>query len=212
MEWFTNLLASVGALFVFGTIGFWIVTLVFFAWLTMLTERKSHFFATIVFVAFIWTLSSANDVSLFTNPLLWLKWGAIYIGAGAGWSFVKWFALLHRKRDELAGHKDAFVRTHNATLSAEGKIQAQDFAAFLTFLNDHHYQPNDDYGKLRNKGDIIPSVTQRYGDLVRWIVWWPFSAFWTMFDDLLRRIAETVVRSLRNLYTKMAQAVFGSEI
>ncbi len=211
-DFFAGIGVWAGAFFVFGTLWFWVVSAVVFSWLIYLTEGKSHVLAGLALLGFVWVVSSVNGFSIFANPLLVLKWAAIYLAVGTVWSFFKWFSFLFGKRDELKKIKANYIKKFARPLTAEGKIDPQDIDDFIRFLNEQRYHPNKGYDNITSPQEIIPSVSGRFGDLTRWIVWWPFSAFWTILNDPIRRLAEAIVRMFRGAYTRLANSVFSSEI
>jgi len=216
-EFFAGIPAWAGAFVIFGTFWFWVISAAIFGWLIFLTERESHFLAGLALFGFMWIVSSANGFSILDNPLVALMWLGIYLGIGVVWSFLKWFSFLFSKRDEVKRFKNAFVKRFGQPLTAEGKINPQDMDDFIKYLNDQGYSAKDKHnGRMTNEiesqQDITPSVDGRFGDLTRWIVWWPFSAFWTILNDPLRRLAEAIVRMFRGAYTNLANRVFASEI
>ena len=208
----TGILATVGGLFLFGTLWFWIISAVIFGWLIFLTEGDEvhPFGAGFVLFGFIWIMSSVNDFSIIANPLLWLKWAAIYLVLGVVWSIIKWFSFLHKKKDKLTGFKEAYVKRDNVEL-VDNKIPESSWEGFVKYLSDRSYAPNG-YDKIATREDVIPTVKGRFGDLTCWIVWWPMSAFWTILNDPLRRIAEAIVRTLKGLYTNIAASVYSNEV
>ena len=181
-EFFTGLLATVGGLFLFGTLWFWVVS----------------------------SVSSVNDISVIANPLLWLKWVAVYLVVGIVWSVIKWFSFLHKQRDIHNNLKEEYIERNNLELIAK-RISDSDWLGFVKYLSDKNYAPNG-YDKIKKRSDVIPTVKGRFSDLTRWIVWWPMSAFWTILNDPLRRLARAMVNALKGQYTKMANAVFSSEV
>lgn len=211
-EFFTGLLATVGGLFLFGTLWFWVVSSVIFGWLIFLTEgEESHTFgAGLVLVGFVWIMSSVNDISVIANPLLWLKWVTIYLVLGVIWSVIKWFSFLHKQKDKLNSLKEVYIERNNLELIAK-RISDSDWLGFVKYLSDQKYSPNG-YDKIKKREDVIPTVKGRFSDLTRWIVWWPMSAFWTILNDPLRRIAEALVRALKGIYTNIANSVFSNEV
>ena len=209
MEWFTNIFAAIGALFVFGSLWFWIVGIAFFGLLTYYTEKDSHVLATISAIVFIWIVASVNEVSLLANPMLWLQWGGIYLGVGAFWSLLKWFSFLNQEKDELRKIKQRFLDENPDVKPREnGTFTDSDFADFAKFINDKIYG----HRSVQNRSDLIPSVGEHRTELVAWIVWWPFSAFWTILNDPLRRLANFVVERMRGVYESMASRVFKNEV
>lgn len=216
-EFFAGIPVWAGTFFVVGTIWFWVVSVAIFVWLIYLTEGESHILAGLALLGFIWVVSSVNEFSILAEPLTALKWLGFYLGLGVVWSFFKWFSFLFSKRDELKAHKNDFVKRFSQPLTADGKISPQDMDDFIKFLNDQGYSSKSRHNsrrteEIKSQQDIIPSVDGRFGDLTRWIIWWPFSAFWTILNDPFRRLAEALVRMFRGAYTKLANSVFASEI
>jgi hypothetical protein len=209
-EFFTGILAFFGAFFVFGTLWFWVVSVAFFGLMIYWTEDDSNFFAGIGLAASVWTMASVNDFSIIANPMLWVKWAAIYFVLGTVWSFLKWFSYLHRVKDELRKLKDKFVTKTRVVLREDGTFEDADFAGFADYLGDEHYLG---YGHtIETRADVVPTMADKFGDLVRWIVWWPFSAFWTILNDPIRRLAEFIVRRFRSIYEGLAARVFKNEV
>ena len=214
VEFFAGIGVWAGTFFVIGTLWFWVVSAIFFSWLIFLTEGKSHFFACAALFGFVWIVSSVNGFSILAEPLVALKWTGLYLLVGFGWSFLKWFSFLFSKRDEVEGYKSEFVKRFGQPLTAEGKVHPQDLDDFIKFLNDKRYSPSYDRnaGKVESRQDIIPGFGNHSGDFTRWMVWWPFSAFWTILNDPLRRLAEAIIRMFRGAYTALANRVFENVI
>jgi len=219
MDFITGVFVGFVGLFAFATLSiwFWLIAAVSFGWLIYLTEESENFFLAVILVAaFAWLVASANDFSITTNPLLILKWFGIYMAVGACWSFLKWLSFLFKTKDELKRLKKRYMSglTENEAREAVvsgggGKFKEAAFPAFALFLRDNDYLG---YQTFKQPSDVVPSVTQYYGKLTSWIVWWPVSAFWTILNDPIRRIARQIVKVFRSLYEQMAAAVFSSEI
>jgi len=213
-DFFTGIFAFLGAFFVFGTLWFWIVSAAFFGLMVYWTEDDSNFLAGIGLTAFIWTMATVNDFSVFANPWLWFKWAAIYFAIGTAWSFIKWFSYLHKVKDELRKHKENFVHKYKIVLRDNGTLQDTDFGQFAEYLIAMRYSPLKGFGALSNvtRADVIPTVSGRFSDLTRWVIWWPFSAFWTLLNDPIRRLAEFIVKRFRKAYEGLASSVFKNEV
>ena len=210
-ELLSSATAFIGALFVFGTLSFWIISALFLSWVIWITEvvDETHaIFATVLLALFVWVLSSVNDFTVTAHPLQWLKWIGIYLAIGTGWSILKWISLLYRYKDKLKAAKESFEE--KGFNLVDGKISTPDWKEFTEHLYKVGYKPNNQLVKTRE--DVIPTVKNRFGDLTRWIVWWPTSAFWTILNDPLRRIAEYIVKNLKQVYTRIADAVFSEEV
>lgn len=221
-EFFTGVLATIGALFVIGPI-FWLISAVLFGWLIFLTEENDgHFMAVVSVGLFVWLATRANGIGF--EPLLWLKWFGIYLAVGSAWSFVKWFSFLHKTKDRLKKLKQTYLLKYNEESRREilvdgyadgsGKFRPEAFPAFAEFLTNQRYLEGRHYNSIdiEKPSDVIPNVSDNFAKLTSWIVWWPTSAFWTILNDPIRRIARQIVKVFRELYSKMAAHVFSSEV
>lgn len=214
-EFLGGIFTAIGDLFDIGSISFWVISAVLFSALVWFTEDDKDFLAVISVVGFMWIVSSVNDFSLLANPIIWLEWLAIYMVIGSVWSFIKWFSFLHKAKDSLREIKAKHLKRYGTET-----VKDEHFKEFATRLYEEGYvsrflSPDGYSGNketVTSRGDVIPSVKNRKADLVRWIVWWPFSAFWTLLNDPIRRAAEAIVKVFKGTYTKMANAVFSNEI
>jgi hypothetical protein len=211
-DFFMGIFAFLGAFFIFGTLWFWVVSAAFFGLMIYWTEDDSNLFAGICLTAFVWTMASVNDFSILLSPWLWAKWAAIYFVIGTVWSFVKWLSYCHSVRRTLRDHKEKFVKKTQAVLRKDGTFEDHDFAGFADYLNDHYYLGHGRTHKISTRKDVNPSMSENKGNMVRWIVWWPFSAFWTILNDPIRRIAEFIVERFRGAYEGIATSVFKNEV
>jgi hypothetical protein len=211
-EFFTGIFAFLGAFFVFGTLWFWVVGAAFFGLMIYWTEDDSNFLASLLLAAFIWTTASVNGFSIVANPVLWLKLAALYFAVGTVWSFLKWFSYLHRVKDELRKHKENYVHKTKVELQDNGQFYDNDFAGFAAYLNDMRYFGYGSSHTIETRADVVPTMADNFRKLVRWIAWWPFSAFWTILNDPIRRLVEFIVRRLRTAYDGLANRVFKNEV
>lgn len=135
-----------------------------------------------------------------TNPLPWLSqhWAellgylVLYIIVGAGWGIAKWWFYLHNKGDEYEEQRANYQKAWtDATPSFKAGY-------------------GDDYKTwIANKG-YPPAFLEHKADFTMWMVWWPFSAFWTLLNDPLKRIYRMIVQHLGGMLTRMSNAVFAN--
>jgi len=213
MDWLSGISAALGAFFVFGSFWFWVIVAAVFGLVTFWTEKERDFLSLFVLGAVIWTIASVNELpSITAEPLVWLTYGGYYLAAGIVWSFFKWFSHLHRVKDTLRNLKQQYLnKSPNVTLRDNGTFNDTDFKDFAKFLNDN-YEWNRNNSTVRTRADVEPSVAEYRYELTRWIAWWPFSAFWTILNDPLRRLANFIVNRLRGIYESMASRVFKNEV
>jgi hypothetical protein len=54
----------------------------------------------------------------------------------------------------------------------------------------------------------MPKAKDNKSEIVGWMVYWPWSAFWTILNDPIRRFYKMLVRLLEKMYDKIAEAVY----
>lgn len=139
----------------------------------------------------IWFLSGAH------NPLPylashWLEVVAsvvVYVIGGAVWSVAKWWFFLHNKADEYESKRDRY-KTEFDALNEQQK----------TYYTDYK-------GYVQHQG-FPPAVGDHKGDMMMWMVWWPFSGIWTILNEPLKRAFRFIYQELLSTYTKIANSVF----
>ena len=117
---------------------------------------------------------------------------------------------MHTVKDELRKYKENYVHKTRVELQDNGQFFDEDFAGFASYLNDMHYRGHT--LNIVSRVDVVPSMSGNFKKLVRWIAWWPFSAFWPILNDPIRRLVEFIVRRLRTAYDGLANRVFKNEV
>lgn len=173
-----------GAIFWMAVIGL-IIALEFF------TVYENHWGA-------IWIFGFLCCMAFFTtfNPFAWmwhnsgavLVFAATYIMIGIGWGFGKWWFHLKNEMDRITPR----------LLSLKS-----DYANSMKIGSPGTFT---DY--LEGKG-LISRAKNKKTQISVWMFWWPFSMFWTFFDDLLRRFYNWVIERYIDVFDKINTIVFG---
>jgi hypothetical protein len=53
-----------------------------------------------------------------------------------------------------------------------------------------------------------PDILNHKGTFIRWMTYWPFSAIWTLLNDPIRRLYNSVFNLLSNLLQKISDNIF----
>ena len=211
-----SILAATAAVLILGSAWFWAVTVGLFFLILVLEETDRHFFAGLSVLAFVFVMEQSGAISIFTSPLVVLKWGAVYMAVGAAWSFVKWFSYLHQRSDKLKRLKLQWIKERNATVTRNEledpllpvevgtKIPKGEMKDFREFLTAEGYLGRQNYGST----SVIPKVSDNKARVTGWIVWWPWSALWTILNDPIRRLANAIYNQLQDAYQALADRVF----
>lgn len=218
--------ASFAAVLILGSAWFWVTSVALFVLVLAFEENDRHFFAGLSVLAFVWVMESSGAISIFTSPFTVLMWGAVYMGAGAVWSFVKWFSFLNSRSDKLLKFKLKWIDERNKVVDvnkSRGYGQESDSeqrelltAAVGTKIPkaemEDFRRDLDRSGYFRDIGSnsekLIPQIGDNKARITSWIVWWPWSALWTLLNDPIRRLAEFIYTQLQTTYQRLANKVF----
>jgi hypothetical protein len=72
-------------------------------------------------------------------------------------------------------------------------------------FGDHATKPTLEEFLAKRKSiprDYQPSIKS-------WILWWPFSALWTLLDDPIRRAVQRIYQELQTVYQRITDKVWG---
>lgn len=231
MEWLLGLFLITSPLF------FWAWAVIFFFIIMAFEENELNFFAFVSLGIFIALAVHSPVIHLTFEPMTWLMWGILYYIVGGIWSFIKWFSFITKRAESFGELKLQFIRILNKDgleytrrLSENGEAADElnadklavdiktelpkqcirDFKKFLA-SSDHNfdYINTDNYSdKSTNLDDIIPLASAHKEKIVTWILWWPTSAFWTILNDPLIRLANWMYKKFQGFYTRIAKRIF----
>lgn len=216
-----TVLAFFAAFFILGSAWFWVGSVGLFILILALEENDRHFWAGLSLLAFVFLMERSGAISIFSSPLIVLKWGAVYMAVGAGWSFVKWFSFLHKQSDKLSKLKLRWIEGQNVQIkrnNEQGTAEQSDQQELLavdvkTKIPDMYKEGYKEFlsseGYIRSRSSsLIPQIGDNKARITSWIVWWPWSALWTLLNDPIRRLAEFIYNRLQTTYQAVANSVF----
>lgn len=214
--------SAFAAVIVLWSAWFWVTAVGLFFLVLLFEENDRNFFAGLSVLAFVWVMESSGAINIFTSPLTVAYWGAIYMALGAGWSFVKWFSFLHQSGDKFEKLKLTWLKDRNKAVEQSNERnegQADYEPGPILAVDIGTKIPKDETKLFReylyNKGFIrseraplIPQISDNKAKVTGWIVWWPWSALWTVLNDPIRRLAEAIYNQLQTTYQRLANHVF----
>jgi len=223
MEWLAALLMFTGA-------WIWIWSAVFFFVSMAFSENDKNFFAFVSLGAFMALMYNAGQITLSLDPMTLAMYFVMYFAAGGIWSFLKWASFVNKAADRFGEIKIKFIEKINrdqpyytdivnADQDAEPLILPLESSIKTTIpkgLQDKflkHIEDNVPYTThqyIRSEGikSIIPSAMTHKERIVTWILWWPTSAFWTILNDPLVRLANWMYSKFQGLYKRIANRAF----
>lgn len=213
-------------LFLIGSLGFWVVTLTLFCVIIALTENERDWSAAILIAMFIGCVEYFPEKGFFDGMtfISLFEMVGLYAAIGLGWSFGKWYFFVQNKYEGFIEHRDKWLNRHNDNakrVQREVDNHPEDFEnvkipQIITDVNDLSEDQREqlkeylyDRGFISYRADtIIPSVKDNKARMTRWIIWWPFSTFWTLLNDPIRKLANRMVDMFGGVYNGIAKRVF----
>lgn len=201
------------ALFAFGAPLFWFAVFLFFCAMVWCIEDESNIAAAITLVVgvfVIWWLSGHGVPSMVwvVDHLLYLVLSVLaYVAIGSAWGVLKWWFFLHNRADDYEARKveyqqafKEYTREMDARADANRKanpqwVDTRQYTDYKSYLQDRYHFP--------------PLPSENKSRIMLWMVWWPWSAIWTLLNDPLKRLYRFVYQRLVSVYTRMSYAVFG---
>ena len=145
---------------------------------------------------------------IVANPVATLWIFLAYFGIGAVYSVLKWGLFTSERRREYDDLKQKWLRHRDIEQDTVPNNLKVEWKNSLFGNRDHdvpYYGTFDRYkwwvyvGRPKRKLRIMPVAWEYKSRITSWIAVWPWSAFWTLFNDVFRRLAEAIQRSLANL-------------
>lgn len=148
-------------------------------------------FLTIGLLAILTLFSDFNPILwMWQNPWTFMTYFVIYFIVAVVYSVVKWLLVLWDKRDEYAHVRD------NLKMRYDGLSES--------------FRKATSYKEFAATEGYPPSAMHHKSELIRWLLFWPFSLVYTFFGQFVRRICTAIYEVLSNAYQLMSNKVFGS--
>jgi len=211
------------ALIITAGVWVWIWAAVCFVLVLAFAENEKNFFAFLTVGIFMGIMyHSGIVVTIFNDPIALIGYFVVYFVVGGGWSFVKWFSFINKKADAFGELKLEFIKRCNRQIgkneiaddeklevNTKTKLPVHFIPAFNTFLRERYFIDGSRYDYDEDKLDgVIPSAQNHKEKIVTWILWWPTSAFWTILNDPLVKLANWMYGRFQGLYKKIAFRAF----
>lgn len=181
-------------IFAIGTVWFWLMVIIGFIVVTYCIEQEEpngwHALWTCLFIgAGLYFLGSREAITnalqyVIDHPMRSIFAGLTYFVFGTVWSIFKWYFFLKEQQ-----RKDKWPT----------KTVYEDAADKSSF-------------KARESRTVkIPFQAKDYrSDILMWMTWWPFSAFWTIINDPVRKAFEWIFDRMEGTFNRISQRVFDS--
>lgn len=196
-------------LFVVGGVFFWIlVGVAFVAMLTGVVREAFGltFVAGLAFCIIVFGFSDLKWSWVVEHQNQFYYYGILYLVGAVVTSFCKWYFFLRDAKDRYDDCKAKFLASVNK--AGETTIPESLKRSWIRYLTDHYDTKYNRYGQTATVASIIPSARDNKARIIGWMGYWPLVAFWSLMDDVLRRIWETMYRLVSRFYQGIASFVF----
>lgn len=177
-------------LFVVGSIWFWLLVAIEAVAIVSFVANEKSWGATaslLVFLALLWLLGDFNILAYIRqNPLQALTVLGVYFGAGVAWGYIKWWGYVAKSREKYDSLRASFLEEKRIAGGVIPYDKREDFVRHLR----NGYEAFADlplYDLDRTVSNIAPRIRNNKGLVISWMSYWPFSLFWTVFHDAIRK-------------------------
>lgn len=209
--------------FVLWTLPFWILVGAVCIILIIAVEYESPFWATASLVVtglLLWLFGDVNVLKLaLAHPLLALLGVVGYFVVGALWSVGKWWFFVSARREEYNEKKAEFLKNHglpeNGSIPEELKLdwwhcngsgwgpgRARD--VMLSGMSPKEVEAEG--RKIQER--LTPRVRNNKRRILTWMVYWPWSMFWTVLNDPVKRLFKYIYAKMKAVYQKIVDRAF----
>lgn len=194
------------ALFVFGSIGFWAITVISMLILLALVEYERSGWALIT-LAVVTSLIVLGNVGLIpfivANPAGVLLALCAYIIVGAAWSLAKWVLFVKDRKEKFIEAKAKRRADIVNELRIGLKRDPTDEEISDTFKE--RFSKNARYDR-RTFGMPVPS--EHKGRIIHWMAYWPWSMLNSLIFDFIRRFFKHIYNLLADIYRKISESIY----
>lgn len=188
--------------FLIGGFWFWTLIVCAFIVLVLCVEFEAPFKAlgTIIVTTGLLVLFGNFDPFgwIAANPLHTVGLVAGYFLSGTLWSLVKWWLFVGRRKEAYEDMKLEWFRSEGIKgVTVVPEDRRGDWASYVSQWR-------------RQKEAQIPQAMDYKGLIMTWMAYWPWSVFWSAFDDVIRKIFATIYAELASTFQRISNRMFSS--
>lgn len=191
------MIAALAGTLIVGSIGFWILMGIVSLLLIATLEYEKGGWATFSAVVTFLLLGLFGDFNVWTATMdhPFLAVGAIlgYLALGVGWSFIKWKLYVNRLVSKLKDEIADFLRVHKV----EGDTIPDELKAEWLGKNNYY-----------SRQFIKPNAKKSIALIMSWMAYWPWSMFWTLINDPIKKAFKAIFLELQVYYQRIADKAF----
>jgi hypothetical protein len=216
-------------IFAIGTIWFWILFTIASIVILAAIENEKGLLATIALVAAVVAIYVWGDKEVFSwmrqHP--WKTAGGVggYFAAGTFWFITKWWRFVrmnrHKYDEAFALFKTDFQKDDYIPRRAFQRGRGSDeYKQMLDIFKRQKAGETDvvfkeewssHIGEKNYKGiffEFKPKYRDHRNQIFLWACYWPWSAFWTLLSDPIKKIWDGIIHLVRGLLERISASSF----
>lgn len=193
-------------LLTFGTLWFWLVTVAVFIAITAFVECEKTVAAGFCLIATLVAFYLCGNGGMLTwvkdNPLHLLYYFLTYLGVACVWGVIKWTLFVHGENDKYNDAKAKFLKDNDATEMTQALKEK-----WTEHAKEGSYSRYSSYEGVKF---IFPAPEARdhKGRVIGWMTYWPWSLFWTMINDPIRKLMRFLYNRISGLLNKISKHAY----
>ena len=205
------------ALLAFGTMPFYIVSVLSFFILIAFVENEKSIGALLTIIvtgALLYFFGNKGVIPwMLQNPITIAEYIGGYLVLGVIWGFVKWFFYVLKARDRYETFRAEWLKN-------EGPINDQvvPLPSKKSQWNDETKEvPNPDptdtwrarfLKAAQNNRVLPPRAVHNKGRIIFWMAYWPASGLWTLINDPITRIYRFLFTRIVVTFEHISQVMY----
>lgn len=192
-------------IFVVGTFWFWALVAAASVILFALIECERFGWATTTLILAFLALHLLGDFNILTalrnDPTTVGLVVLGYFAAGTIWAVGKWWFFVKRLRRQYEKSKRAFLEENGL----QGSIVPDQLKAEWS---RHADRIRVGYGRHHYLCGCAPKVSDHKGQVLGWMIYWPWSLVWTIINDPVIRLFKWIYRQIQGLLQGISDRAF----
>lgn len=188
-----------------------ILTIYAFALLENGSVRYGWWFFVIVagYLGYLYYYEAFN--SSYIRYITWqnvLWFVPFYFSFGACWAVLKWqMHLLHARRWFTENEKELRTANWSTTMGTSKPRSHKSLRSDLFGSRELDWQQGQNISQTK-LSEIAPLASEFKRKIMDWIVFWPWSAIWTIINDPITRLVKAIYNWLASLLQRMSNRTF----
>jgi len=192
-------------IFAIGSIGFFLLWAAVSVVIVVAEDLERFGLAGLGLVAAFTVMALWGDFNVIevarSNPLLIAELVGGYFVAGTVWAIIKWWFFVRDCRYRYEEDKAEFLTCHG--------IKGKKIPDELLAQWKRHCEIAYGYGRNR-LGDLATAPQARHNKarIMRWMMFWPWSAVWTIINDPIKKLFKRIYRTIQGLLQAISDRAY----